>query len=95
MKKYRVLRPYWSIRDLLSVDDGLLLKGTSIIIPKIMQKLILDKCQLLARDNVSWFGMTKDIERTVRECDTCNKYGKRQTKQPLLQPDVPNRPLRS
>jgi len=99
----RMLRPYWSIRDLLSVDDGLLLKGSSIIIPKIMQKSILDKihnghqgrdkCQLLARDNVFWFGMTKDIERTVRECDTCNKYGKRQTKQHLLQPEVPNRPF--
>lgn len=99
----KIIRPYWAIRDLLSIDDGLILKGTAIIIPKSMQKLTLEKihvghqgrekCQSLAKENVFWFGITKDIERVVRECEICNKYARNQTKQPLLQPELPKRPF--
>ncbi|GFO45201.1 transposon ty3-i Gag-Pol polyprotein [Plakobranchus ocellatus] len=35
------LRRYWSIKDYLSVDDGLVLKGAAIVIPKTMREEIL------------------------------------------------------
>ena len=97
------LRPYWSMKDLLSINDGMILKGTAILIPKKLQNMILDKihnshqgqekCLLVAKDNVFWLGMTKEIVQKVKACPTCNKYARSQTNEPLLQPKLPERPF--
>ncbi|GFO11164.1 polyprotein [Plakobranchus ocellatus] len=98
------VRKYWSMRDFLSVEDGLIIKNTAIIIPKSMISLILEKlheghqgiekCLLRARENVFWLGMTKDITGKVRECSICEKYNKKsQQKQPLMQHEVPSGPF--
>lgn len=99
----KAIRQYWSIRDNLSTEDGMILKGTAILIPRNMRKLILDKihtghqgqekCQLVARDNVFWIGISKDIINLVQSCEVCNKYSNRQQRQPLLQPELPGRPF--
>ncbi len=80
----KTIRQYWSIRDNLSTEDGLILKGSAILIPKSMRDLILDKihtghqgqekCQLLARDNVFWCGISKDIINMVQSCNVCKKH---------------------
>ena len=36
-----VLQPYWTFREELNVEDGLLLKGTRIVIPSKMCEAIL------------------------------------------------------
>ena len=36
-----VIRSYWPYRDELSVNDGIIMKGSRIIIPKTQQKIIL------------------------------------------------------
>lgn len=97
------MRPYWSMRDLLSSEDGLILKGQAIMIPKSLQHMILnklhmshqgeEKCLLAAKDSVFWMGMTKDIATKVKSCETCSKYARSQTRQPLLQPELPQRPF--
>ncbi|XP_047481466.1 uncharacterized protein K02A2.6-like [Penaeus chinensis] len=71
----RMLQPYWSFRDELSIPDRLVIKGSRIIIPASMQKLVLDhiyeghqgitKCQLQAKDFVYWTSINKDIEDIV------------------------------
>ena len=38
-----MLKPYWTYRDELSVLDGLVLKGTRIIIPKIVERMYYKK----------------------------------------------------
>ena len=91
------------MKELLSIDNGLILKGTAILIPKKLHGMILDKihtgrqgqekCILHAKDNVFWIGMTGDIIRRVQSCETCNKYGRSQVRQPLLQPGLPNVPF--
>ena len=53
------LRPYWSYRDELLVEDGVILKGERVLIPKSMQADVLqrvhaghqgiDKCKLRAK----------------------------------------------
>ena len=58
------LRDYWNYRDELSILDGLVLKGTRIIIPKQCQEDVLEKLheghfgvdstKLQARDSVYW-----------------------------------------
>ena len=38
-----VIRSYWPYRDELSVNDGIIMKGSRIIIPETQQKIILDQ----------------------------------------------------
>ena len=92
------------MRDFLSIEDGLIVKNTAIIIPNSVQTLILDrlheshqgieKCLLKARENVFWIGMMKDVTDRVKTCSICEKYNKKsQQKEPLLQHEMPSRPF--
>ena len=57
-----VLQPYWTFRGELTVEDGLVLKGTRIVIPNKMPEAILkllheghlglNKCKRHAKDTV-------------------------------------------
>ena len=97
-----LLKPYWSYRDELTVEDGILLKGPRIIIPQPLQGQILEKLhaghqgaektKLRARTTVFWRNMNKDIDDTTRDCTICQELQKTQTKEPLIQPEIPPRP---
>ena len=63
----KLLKPYWSYRDELSIDDGVILKGSDqVLVPVSMQQYILsalhaghqgrDKCRLRAKASVHWNG---------------------------------------
>ena len=94
-----VLEPYWNYRDELAVEDGLLLKGKKLIIPKIMQQEVLnqlhyghlgmEKCKLRAKDAVFWHGINKQIEDLVSTCSTCQKYRPSQSKEKFIPHEVP------
>lgn len=93
---------YWNYREELSVADGMVLKATSVIIPKSLRSSVLDrlhyghmgveKCRLRARGTVYWPGINKDIEALVQNCDTCQRNQNSQRKEPLMPHDVPPRP---
>ena len=62
-----ILQPYWTFRKELTVDDGLILKGTRINIPTKKHEVVLNfsmkgclglnKCKLCAKDTVYWPGL--------------------------------------
>lgn len=97
-----VARPYWDVRDELSTQDGIILRGERIVIPKCLQKEMLEllhsshlgieKCKQRARDAIFWPGMTSQIEDMVSRCQTCCKYRRKNTKEPLLPHNTPLRP---
>ena len=96
------IRSYWSFRDELSVEDGILLKGTRVIIPESMQSFILDrlhyghlgieKTRLRAKDSVYWININRDIETTVKSCHICEEHQPAQQHETLLPHEVPSRP---
>ena len=47
-----------------------------------------------ARELLYWPGMSQDIKDPVEHCDICNGHRNEQTKQPLLQREVPKWPWR-
>ena len=59
-----MLHPYWMFREELTIEDGLIFKGTRIIIPNNQCKTILEliheghlglnKCKLRAKETVYW-----------------------------------------
>ena len=87
------LRPYWSCRDELAVEDGLIMKGDRLVIPLSLQAEVLsklheahqgiEKTRLRARSCVYWKSINKDIDDIVRKCDTCQRLQKRQAHEPL------------
>ena len=50
-----------------------------------------EKCLLRARTSVFWPGITKEIINQVNQCDPCQKYQRKAEKEPILQPEPPNR----
>ena len=66
------------------MENGLLLKSTRIIIPKVMRDwfpnelhtghLGITKCIELAKQTMYWPGINNDIEQFVVTCEPCLKY---------------------
>ena len=96
-----VLKPYWSYRDEMTVEDGIIQKGSRIVIPKTLQENILsklhaahqgiEKTKLRARSSVFWRNLNKDIEDITKSCTTCQEHQDRQAREPLLQTEIPPR----
>ena len=95
------MKPYWSVRDDLTIHEGLLLKGTRLYIPTSLRLDILEKiheghlgivkCRERAKQSVFWIGLSKQIEDLVRNCRICAKYTPDQA-EPLITSKFPNRP---
>ena len=96
------MRKYWNYRDELGVENGIILKGTRIVVPKSLQQEVLaqlhqghlgiEKCRLRARGSVFWDNINKDIEDAVRDCPECQTYQAAPPKEPLLPHDIPPHP---
>ena len=98
------IRQYWTFRDQLSIDDGLILKGEQIVIPTALRREYLGRvhsahqgitrCQQHARSSIYWPGINDDIINIAENCRECQTYQKSQSKEKLLpiMPEVPNIP---
>ena len=61
-----------------TLSDGLILKGTRIVIPESLQPDVLkqlhyahqgsEKCKLMAKGSVFWANINRDIEELVKSC---------------------------
>ena len=93
------LRVFWSYRDVIGLDDGVLFKGRQIIVPESMQgdiisqlhrgHLGIEKTRLLARDTVYWPRINNDIERLVKGCNVCQEDQDDNRREPMLTSKVP------
>ena len=93
---------YFYVRDELSVQDGLVLKGERLVVPKSMREEIKQKlhqshlgiqgCLRRGREVVYWPGMNKDIEDFISTCSVCKTYQTDQQKEPMISHEIPSRP---
>ena len=93
---------FWGTQDLLTIKDGVLMKGNRVCIPPKLQDRTLcdlhdghlgvEKMTHLARSTVYWQGIDADIADYVRCCTTCVKYKALQTVQPMLPCNIPDGP---
>ena len=101
------LRPYWTFRDEITLEDGLLLKGERLIIPVSDQPEILDqlhhghlglqKCLSRARVTVYWPSINEQLKELVTNCTICLKHSAANHKNsakigPSLGQEVPSKP---
>ena len=90
------LRPYWSVRDRLSVLDGLVFMGERLVVPQTMREYVLDiihgshfgieKSKLRALQSVYWPSILKAIENKVMCCQLCQRHQKANVKEPMILP---------
>ena len=93
--------PYWEHRHSISIQEGILMKGSQIIIPSCLRRDVLDKihaghqgitkCRKMAQQAVWWPGISMHLETLIKKCSTCIKNEPDPT-EPLLFTDFPDRP---
>ena len=96
------LLDYWSFRQEISEEDGLLYKNQRLIVLhserletlKILHlgHYAVDKMQLRTLETVYWPGINKDILRQYQSCKTCIKHCKSQRSEPLQSYPTPELP---
>lgn len=87
------LHPFFSMRDELTIQDDLLLRGQSFIIPPALQKFYVGQLhqghpgitatKRSAKEIIYWPLMHTDIDTDVSRCAPCNAIKSHQTKEPL------------
>jgi len=98
----KIIRGYWSIKDYIGIEDGILVMGHRLVIPKSMQSEYLQrihaghqgitKCQLRAKESLYWPNMSSDIENMVRDCMACLSNARSQPKEPMIAHEIPSMP---
>ena len=84
------IQSYWIFREELTIEDGIILKGTRMVIPakkwEAVLKLIyeghlgLNKCMLHVKETVYWPGLNDQLEKPVLNCELCLKYSQSKCK---------------
>ena len=96
-----IAKYYWDFRDELSTDEGLLLKGPSLVIPAVLREsylhrlhkghLSVGKVKSNAKQHIFWSGMEADITDYMRQCQVCIKRS-RPAREPLQPHEIPDGP---
>ncbi|XP_043228769.1 uncharacterized protein K02A2.6-like [Amphibalanus amphitrite] len=100
------LRPYWGVRSMLAVDDGLIVYGARLVIPASLRRNVLDrlhdshqgmeKTKRRSRLSVYWPGIDRDICNTVSACQSCRQLAASHSNEPLwMEDDLPSRVFES
>ena len=78
------IQPYWEFCEEMTIEDGLLLKGTHIIVPNTLCPEIIqllhtghlgfEKCLNRAKQSMYWPGLYDKLKELVTNCATCLKF---------------------
>ena len=95
--------PYFSMRDELTVQDGLIFKGNAVVIPRNLRgamkakihssHLGIEACLRRARECLYWPAMSAEIKEYISACEICRELDTTsQAKETLMSHEVPSRP---
>lgn len=94
--------PYFDIRDELSYQDGVIFRGTRVIVPRQARPVIRQRLHRAhmganstirrAKECVYWPGIAADLRDYISKCELCNSYKPQQQKETLISHELPDRP---
>ena len=97
------LRKFWSIKDNLTIDDGLIVYGCRLFIPTSLRPTMLSRLhdahqgisrsKARARLTIYWPGIDQDIENFVEGCRHCQDHLPSNVKEPMISKPTPERPF--
>ena len=93
--------PYFPFRDELTIEDGIIMRGTRFIIPSSLRGSMkrkmhqghigINACLRRGRTYLFWPNMSAEIKQFVQSCDTCCSFSDKQPQEPLIAHKVPSR----
>ena len=96
------IREFWNYREELSVHNGVLFKGTRVVIPRVMRPEVMSKihashlgvegCLRKARDTVFWPNMNGEVRDHISQCSICSEFQAKNPKEPMQSHQIPERP---
>ena len=96
-----VLKPYRYVRAELTVEKGLIMRESRVVIPASLRVDMLDKihsahqgitkCREHAKHSVWWPGLSKQLEEAVKSCPECLRNSTPRP-QPLMPSELPMLP---
>jgi hypothetical protein len=96
------IKPYYSCRYELSIEQDCLMRGHKIVVPISLHNNVLhevhkghfgvNKMKSEARERLWWPGITADIERWVASCSVCNSLRAAPPRAPLAPWPYPSGP---
>lgn len=96
------IRPYFSLQEELSHQDGIVFRGERAVIPDTLRSDItsqlhasylgVEGCLRRARECVYWLGMNDHINKYIAKCDICISMDNKQQKETLMSHEMPSRP---
>lgn len=102
LKLDRDLHAYFSYRDEMTIENGVILRGERIVVPRSLRyemkqnihsgHLGINSCLRRARTYLYWPGMSVEVKQFIENCFTCSSFHNNQPLQPLFVHEVPNRP---
>ena len=97
-----LLVDYWTYREEISAENGLLFKGHRLVVPEKLRNKVLqtiheghfgiEKMQLRAREAVFWPGITADVLQIAQSCKVCRTFSRSQQRETLMPHEVPQGP---
>ena len=97
------IREYWTIRDELTVADGLVFRGNRLVIPSELRSDMLgllheghmgaEKSKVRARGVMYWPGISKEIDEQVAKCAACLQFRPANPQEPMIPHDIPSTPF--
>ena len=97
----KFMTPYWAFRGAITIQNGLLMKGTRLIIPEVLQSEIIAKiheghqgivkCRERAKTSVWWIGLSSQLENAIKSCQECIEMSTNPS-EPLIPTEFPSRP---
>ena len=95
------MKHYHTVASEISVQDGLLMRGSRVVIPSALRLEMLDrihtghqgisKCRERAKQSLWWPGLSRQLEELVKNCSTCRKC-LNQRREPLIPTALPELP---
>ena len=96
------LKPYKLIQHELCVSNGIILRGSWIVMPSALWQATLSnaheghqgivRTKQKVREKVWWPGIMQQVETMVKVCLPCQSFGGRPTAEPLRPTEMPDRP---
>ncbi|MCG8113721.1 MAG: RNase H-like domain-containing protein, partial [Candidatus Thiodiazotropha taylori] len=100
--KSEILRPYRQIKNELTVKGSVILKSNKIIIPKSLQRRVLElaheshqgivKTKQLLREKVWWPNIDNDVMNKVKTCHACQVTSVPPREPPVVMTKLPEGP---
>jgi len=94
--------PFWSSKDQLSFNYGIIYRGDRIVVPTTLRKSLTEKLHQAhmdvestlrrARTSLWWSGMNSQLKQFISSYQVCQSFQRNNPKESVMSHSIPDRP---